>query len=275
MIAGVVLVLASLFLEPAVGALRGGPITSANTQAASEDREGRELLDLVNRERAGARLPPLAWDAGLACAARTHALAMAAAHELSHQLRHEPSIPARLTAATALRMDAEGENVALDVTLEGAHDSLMHSPPHRANILDAHFNYAGFAVVWDRRQLWVVEDFAHAMRNYSADDAEDRVARAIDSNREQARLPALRRARPDWLRDVACGMAQADSLQTSATSNLSHKYSTVTYTQTDPAVFPVSKLAERSDIKNFSVAVCFARTTTYPGGAYWVIVLFY
>jgi uncharacterized protein YkwD len=274
LIASVALVLALLLSAPAVGTLHGGPINSSGTQAAS-DRDGRELLDLVNRERADARLPPLMWDAGLARAARAHALAMAAARELSHQLRNEPSIPARLTAASALRMDAEGENVALDITLEGAHESLMHSPPHRANILDAHFNYAGFAVVWDKRQLWVVEDFAHAMRNYSEEDAEDRVARTIEMNRERAKLQPLRRLRVDGLHDAACGMAQADSLQTSATGSLGRKYNIVTYTQTDPAVFPASKMAARADIHNVSVAVCFARTATYPGGVYWVIVLFY
>jgi hypothetical protein len=235
----------------------------------------KRLLELVNQERAGANLPPLAWDDGLAAAAHTHALAMAAAHELSHQLENEPSIPVRLTSASTLRMDAEGENVAMDVTLPGAHQGLMPSPPHRANILDQHFNYAGFSVVWDKAQLWVVEDFAHAMRTYSAEAAEDLVAKAVDTQREKAKLPAFRRASPDSLRDVACGMAQADSLQTSAVNGLSQKHSVVTYTQTDPAVFPVSKLMERPDIQTFAVAVCFARTKTYPGGAYWVIALFY
>jgi hypothetical protein len=235
----------------------------------------KQLLELVNQERARAQLPPLAWDAGLARAAYAHAQAMAAAHELSHQLDDELSMPARLTAASSLRMDSEGENVALNVTLTGAHSGLMHSPPHRANILDAHFNYAGFAVVWDNKQLWVVEDFAHAARNYSAEAAEDQAARVIETNRGKAKLPALRRDRLDWLHDVACGMARADSLKTSAIDDLSHKYNVVTYTQTDPAVFPASKLVERADIHDVAVSACFARTKTYPGGVYWVIALFY
>ena len=172
-------------------------------------------------------------------------------------------------------MDAEGENVALDITLVGAHESLMQSPPHRATILDSRFNYAGCAAVWDKGQLWVV-DFAHAMRNYSAEEAEDLIAKAIDTNREKGQLPALRRARLDLLRDVACGMARADSVQTSATLDLRHEYNVVvTDTRTDPAVFSVSKLPARPDIQKVAVAVCFARTKTYPGGASWVIVLFY
>lgn len=248
---------------------------SSSTAQAIPESPQKQLLELVNQARAEAQLPPLDWDEGLARAAHTHALAMAEAHELSHQLENESSIPARLSAATTLHVDAEGENVAMDVTLAGAHNGLMHSPPHRANILDAHFNYAGFAVVWDKRQLWVVEDFAHAARNYSTDAAEDLVARTIDSNREKAKLPLLAHVKVEGLRDAACGMAQADSLRTSAISSLSHKYNVVTYTQTDPAVFPVSKLAERPDIHDVAVGVCFARTKTYPGGAYWVIGLFY
>ncbi len=264
MSAGVLLVLAALV-----------SYSVSLTPQAIPGNPQKQLLELVNQERAAAQLPPLEWDAGLATAARTHALAMAAAHELSHQLENESSLPARLTRASALRMDSEGENVALDVTLQGAHIGLMHSPPHRANILDQHFNYAGFAVVWDEGQLWVVEDFAHAMRNYSAEDAENLVAKAIDTSRREAKLPALQRVMLNSLRDAACGMAQADRLQTSATSDLSHKYNVVTYTQADPTVFSVSKLVERADIHNVAVAVCFARTKTYPGGAYWTIVLFY
>ena len=117
-------------------------------QSAAAGSPEKQLLELVNQERAAAQLQPLQWDAGLAHAAQTHALAMAAAHELSHQLRNEASLPTRLTSASSLRMDAEGENVAMDVTVESAHQHLMHSPPHRANILDGHFNYAGFAAVW-------------------------------------------------------------------------------------------------------------------------------
>jgi Cysteine-rich secretory protein family len=235
----------------------------------------KQLLELVNQERAAAHLPPLEWDAGLAHAAYQHALAMAAAHELSHQLEGEASMSARLTAATTLRMDAEGENVALNVSLVGAHQGLMHSPPHRENILDPHFNYAGFATVWDKGQLWVVQDFAHAGQNYSPETAENLVANAIDTRREKARLPVLQRVRLGWLHDVACGMGQADSLQTSATSSLSQKYNVITYTQTDPAIFPAYKLAERQDLHNVSVAVCSARTKTYPSGVYWIIALFY
>src|ERR1700722_965219 len=245
------------------------------TRAVAEDSPEKQLLEFVNQERAEARLPPLEGDAGLARAARAHALAMAAAHELSHQLRNEASLPARLTAATRLRMDAEGENVAVDVTVERAHRHLMHSPPHRANILDGHFNYAGFATVWDKGQLWVVEDFAHAGHNYPADAAEDRVVKAIGAPREKSTVPPLRRISLDWLHDAACGMAQADSLQTTATSSLSRKYNVVTYTQTDPAVFPSSNLAARPDLHDVSVSVCSARTKTYPGGVYWVIALFY
>jgi cysteine-rich secretory family protein len=244
----------------------------AQSVAASPEKQ---LLELVNQERAAAQLQPLQWDAGLAHAAQAHALAMAMAHELSHQLRNEASLPTRLTSASSLRMDAEGENVAMDVTVESAHLHLMHSPPHRANILDGHFNYAGFAAVWDKGQLWVVEDFAHAGHDYSTEAAEDLVAKTIDISRAKSRLQPLQHVKLDWLHDVACGMAQADSLQTGTTTNLSHKYNVITYTQTDPAVLPASNLPGRPDIHEVSVAVCSARTKTYPSGVYWVVALFY
>lgn len=247
----------------------------SDSQTVNDDRAAKQLLDLVNRERANAQLPPLAWDAGLARAARAHVLAMAAAHVLTHQLKNEPSLPVRLVAATSLRLDAEGENVALNVTVQGAHQGLMNSPPHRENILDAHFNYAGFATAWEQGQLWVVEDFGHAMRSYSAEDAENRIAAVIASRREKTRLRPFRRVPFAGLHDVACGMARADSLQTSAVASLSKTYNVVIYTQTDLAVFPESRLIARPDLQNVSLATCFEKTTTYPGGMYWVVVLFY
>jgi uncharacterized protein YkwD len=274
---GAVLMLASLFSKSAEGPFGGNlQRPEKDAQPAIEDAADKQLLELVNQARAESRVPPLEWDVGLSRAAHAHALAMAATHELSHQLTNESSLQVRLSAATPLRMDAEGENVAMGIALVGAHESLMQSPPHRATILDSRFNYVGCAAVWDKGQLWVVEDFAHAMRTYSAEDAEDLIAKAIDTNREKGQLPALRRARLDWLRDVACGMARADSVQTSATLDLRREYNVViTDIQTDPAVFSVSKLPARPDIQKVAVAVCFARTKTYPAGDYWVIVLFY
>jgi uncharacterized protein YkwD len=167
---GVVLVLASLVSKSAAGPFGDKLRPGQDARPAIEDAPDKQLLELVNQARAEAQVPPLEWDVGLSRAARAHALAMAATHELSHQLTNESSLQVRLSAASPLRMDAEGENVALNITLVGAHESLMQSPPHRATILDSRFNYAGCAAVWDKGQLWVVEDFAHAMRNYSAEE---------------------------------------------------------------------------------------------------------
>jgi len=260
-------------LSPAVAQVPRPPVHAGSNVAPQGPQ--KELLDLVNLERNRAQLPPLSWDAGLARAAQAHATAMADAHELTHQLPGEPSLPARLSAATTLRLDGEGENVALDVTIEGAHRGLLHSPPHRANILDAQFNYAGFAAVWNHGQLWVVEDFAHALPHYTTAAVEDQIASAIAKERDAAKLPALRQVHLEGLDGIACDMAGADSLQTPATRELATKYSVMTYTQSNPSMLPRQKLIQRADITKFSVAVCFSRSQTYSTGVYWVVALFY
>jgi uncharacterized protein YkwD len=107
----------------------------------------RRLLDLANRERMKAGLAPLQKDEGLTQAAREHAAAMAAQQKLSHQLAGEPSLVHRLAANSKTHLDQTGENVALAASVDQAQDSLMHSPPHRANLLNAGYNVAGFSVV--------------------------------------------------------------------------------------------------------------------------------
>ena len=72
---------------------------------------------------------------------------MVAAHQLSHDLPGEPTLPKRL-AATGLRFDTDGENVAYNSTVEGANSGLMHSPPHRANMLLKGATRIGIAAIY-------------------------------------------------------------------------------------------------------------------------------
>src|SRR5581483_11439874 len=90
-------------------------------QAESEQR----LLELTNAERRRNGLAPLQMDATLTTAARTHAAAMASRRELSHQLAGEAALGQRI-ANPALHLTTAGENVALDVDIDQAHDGLMH-----------------------------------------------------------------------------------------------------------------------------------------------------
>src|SRR6202020_2361251 len=87
------------------------------------------LLTLANQARAQAGAPSLSLDPGLSGAARAHAEAMVAAHQLSHQFEGEPSLAERLGSAAKMPLDQEGENVAFDFDAEKGHQHLMLSPP--------------------------------------------------------------------------------------------------------------------------------------------------
>ncbi|HYX53245.1 MAG TPA: CAP domain-containing protein, partial [Candidatus Limnocylindrales bacterium] len=118
------------------GASAAGPVSSPD----------RTLFELVNQARRRAGLNPLAWDDRLAEAALRHSQQLASHKSLSHQFRGEPELAARASAVGA-RFSSVGENVAYAPTVSRAHDGLMHSPPHRANILHPEFTAIGIAIV--------------------------------------------------------------------------------------------------------------------------------
>ena len=238
-----------------------------------------QLLDLANQARAQAGGPPLKLDPGLNHAARAHAETMFAARQLSHQFDGEPSLPQRLAAATRTQLDQEGENVALDFDAENGHKHLMLSPPHRANLLNPAYNVVGLGVVRSGDRLYIVQDFGHALPNYSPAEVKERIAATVTQARHQANQPDL--ARHDFLSkdlptadDAACSMAQADKLGTSPVRQLAQRYTVLTYTSLHPETLPenASRMLASHNLRSFSIGTCYARTTTYPTGVYWVVL---
>ncbi len=253
----------------AVAATTGDiPFRDAGSQAE------QQLLDLANQARRQAGAPSLALDSGLSQAARLHAQAMLNARQLSHQFDGEPSLPQRLAAATQLQLDQEGENVALDYDAERGHEHLMLSPPHRANLLNPAYNVVGLGVVRSGDHLYIVEDFGHALPAFSSAEVKDRIGQAVNQTRRRAGQPELRRRDLLIADDVACSMAQADKLGTSAVHKLVERYTLMTYTSLHPETLPAgatSALANRT-VQTFSVGACYARTETFPSGVYWVVL---
>lgn len=137
--------------------------------------EEQFFFDSANRERVAQRLPALKWDSALADAARQHALLMADQADLSHQLPGEPPLAQRAGQAGA-RFSQVGENIASGPQAPAIHTGWMHSPGHRANILDAHFTALGVGVVEDNGQLYAVEDFSTAVANMTIEAQEQKVA---------------------------------------------------------------------------------------------------
>jgi uncharacterized protein YkwD len=255
-------------LKPAAAAAPDIPFNDYDPEAE------QQLLDLANQARAHAGAPRLTLDAGLCRAARVHAEAMFAARQLSHQFDGEPSLPQRLGSATRTNLDQEGENVALDLDAASGHQHLMLSPPHRANLLNPAYNVIGLGVVRSGDRLYIVQDFGHALPSYSAAEVKDRIAATVAQARHQANQPDLARRDLPTADDAACSMAQADKLGTSPVHQLAQRYTVLTYTSVRPETLPAnaSHMFSNHNLRSFSVGVCYARTETYPTGAYWVVL---
>jgi uncharacterized protein YkwD len=232
------------------------------------------LLDLANQARAQAGAPLLSLDAGLCQAARAHAEAMFAARQLSHRFDGEPSLPQRLATATHAQLDQEAENVALDFNAENGHQHLMLSPPHRANLLNPAYNVVGLGVVRSGDELYIVQDFGHALPNYSAAEVKDRIAATVAQARHQANRADLARRDLPTADDAACSMAHADKLGTSSIHQLAQRFTVLTFTSLHPETLPgeASHMLSSNNLRSFSVGACYARTATYPTGVYWVVL---
>jgi len=144
------------------------PTLHARPQSSAADVT---LLNAVNRDRAAAGLSSLKWDNALASAAHQHALRLAKANTLSHQLPGEAPMQDRARHAGA-HFSMIAENVAQGPSVPGLHTQWMNSPPHRANLLDPQLNAVGISVVQSGNTYFAVEDFATTVAATSLEEQE-------------------------------------------------------------------------------------------------------
>ena len=213
------------------GACSKLPIPHSDPAAASSTGEDsaaeNELFAAVNQSRELAGVPPLRNNESLRAAALAHAQRMVASERLEHQFSGEPSLLERIALVSpvngaqkdGLKIDRAGENVANATCAPGANEVLMRSAPHRRNLLDRGFNVAGVAAIWSHGRLYVVQDFAHEVPSYSADESAKLVGRAVDVMRQEAGLPELVQLTPLNLDKAACSLAKR-TVRTLACCNL-------------------------------------------------------
>ncbi len=118
--------------------------TVANPEVSPNDEQG--MLDLVNQERTSRGLVALTMDDQLQELARYHGRDMFQRGYFAHETP-EGVDPFQRMDAAGITYRLAGENLALAPTLEIAHDGLMNSPGHRANILNPGFRKIGIGVL--------------------------------------------------------------------------------------------------------------------------------
>ncbi|MGB9233475.1 MAG: CAP domain-containing protein [Terriglobales bacterium] len=138
-----------------------GAMLCASAYGQVAVRTERELFAAVNQSRRAQGLAGLRWDESLAAAARRHAALMAEHGSTQHAFEGEPSLSARVKQAGA-HFNWLSENVTQGPTAEFIHSQFIHSPSHRANLLDRDMDSIGVGVVERGGQLFAVEDFSQA-----------------------------------------------------------------------------------------------------------------
>lgn len=118
----------------ALGQLRPDP--------AAEEK----MLALVNEERRKAGLKPLQMDEKLRQVAREHSREMFNIGYFAHQSPVTGSPFDRMKRAN-IPFGVAGENLAYAPNVQIAHEGLMNSPGHRANILRGEFGRVGIGVI--------------------------------------------------------------------------------------------------------------------------------
>ena len=110
------------------------------------------MLVLLNEERRKHGLRPLTADTEALETARAHSRDMFARSYFSH-ITPDGRTPFDRMRKSSLRFMTAGENLALARTVPIAHQGLMNSPGHRANILRAAFGRVSIGVM-DGDQVW-------------------------------------------------------------------------------------------------------------------------
>ena len=261
------------------------PIPQSNSAAASSTGEDfaaeSELFEAVNKSRELAGVPPLGRNESLREAALAHAQRMVENERLEHQFSGEPSLLERIAQVSpldgALKVDRAGENIANATCAPGANEVLMRSAPHRRNLLDGGFNVAGMVAIWSHGRLYVVQDFAHEVPSYSAEQSGQLVGRAVAEIRQEAGLPELVQLTPPNLDEAACSLARETRPNARLLATSYDNRRIITYTQSRPEVLPQGALRFLRDpgVQQFAVGACYARNAAYPTGMYWVAILLY
>ncbi|MDB5178687.1 MAG: hypothetical protein JWN01_630 [Patescibacteria group bacterium] len=129
------------------------------TAVTADPHDEAAMLVLVNQERTSRNLLPLSLNTKARAVARAYSRDMFARGYFSH-ISPEGKSPFDRMKAGDVSYETAGENLALAPTLDLAHQGLMNSPGHRANILNPSYRTVGIGIIdGGPYGLMVTQDF--------------------------------------------------------------------------------------------------------------------
>jgi uncharacterized protein YkwD len=192
-----------------------GPAAAARAEDPSmtPERAEERLLELLNEARAKAGAGRVEPDPELRAVALAHSRDMSEHNFMGH-VSPLTGTPDDRVARAGLRVAAFGENVAAASGPESAHETLMASPGHRANMIRPSFTHVGVAVapgLPGQRRFLVTLLFARRPPASAARQTAGSVLEAIRRERAARRLtparedPVLRAAAEAGMRVFLAG----------------------------------------------------------------------
>jgi uncharacterized protein YkwD len=247
-------------------------VGTAQAPAVPAPSPEQQLLKLVNMVRENSGVQALQWDPKVAQAALAHAKQLADHAQLGHRFEGEPELDQRV-GATGARFSAVAENVAVADNVNEAHTALMMSPGHRANILNPAYNALGVAVVQRDRSLFITEDFARILPEYSEQQFRDEIVAAFNRLRQahhSGPIDSRSDARLD--RQACSGKLDAGGVL----QGLSGATRATIFTASQPADLPppMDQAAADISLHRMDIGICFKQD---PNGfsKFWVVAAFF
>ena len=139
-------------ITPAPAASPSPAATVSSSDAGTPNAEGalnqKDILVIVNKERSAAGLPPLTYNMRLSAIAEIKAVDMINKQYFAHVAPDGTDIAALSKRYGYLYLNL-GENLAMGDFVSSAEvmDGWMHSPGHRANILNKNYTEVGISAV--------------------------------------------------------------------------------------------------------------------------------
>lgn len=119
------------------------PTSNANHSLSAAEIK---MVELVNKERQAAGLQALQIDVDLAYVARVKSQDMNDNNYFSHQSPTYGS-PFEMMKEFGIKYRGAAENIAKNHSVEAAHNSLMRSSGHKANIMNSNYTHIGIGIV--------------------------------------------------------------------------------------------------------------------------------
>ena len=250
--------------------------------ATTEEAE-RRLLAMVNRDRGAQNLPPLAWDDRVAAVSRLHSAEMQRTKNVAHISPTTGSAADRVRAA-GIKTAVVLENVARARILAEAHQGLMNSPGHRANIMSSSATHVGIGVVFGEEStggldIFVTQVFTRVQPKVDPARASDQVYAKLTAVKPVGNSPRLTGIAQQLADAMAAGKSreQAYALVKKQVDGLGAAYARVGSSVTAAAELEsldgASLLGDATKVDDVGIGIGQGTHAEIGDGAIWIVLL--